>query len=204
MERRPIAATVKTPAQNFTGDVYLTPIFNGDGTSRLVVGLVRFTPCGRTNWHSHANGQLLVHRWRRPGRHPRRDRYPPARRRGGLDPGQGRALARRHRGEHDVPLRDPRRNPRRRSHHLARTSHRAAVRRRQPRGQRDRLSRKRTLWPAPKRHAVTMTNCSRTGHRPGPDRPGTHRTLRQLRLRRGARRQRPGHCRTRLMVQLAS
>jgi quercetin dioxygenase-like cupin family protein len=59
MERRPIAATVKTPAQNFTGDVYLTPIFNGDGTSRLVVGLVRFTPCGRTNWHSHANGQLL-------------------------------------------------------------------------------------------------------------------------------------------------
>jgi hypothetical protein len=44
MERRPIAATVKTPAQNFTGDVYLTPVFNGDGTSRLVVGLVRFTP----------------------------------------------------------------------------------------------------------------------------------------------------------------
>ena len=59
MERRPIAATVKTPAQNFTGDVYLTPIFNGDGTSRLVVGLVRFTPGARTNWHSDANGQLL-------------------------------------------------------------------------------------------------------------------------------------------------
>ena len=31
MERRPIAATVKTPAQNFTGDVYLTLVFNGDG-----------------------------------------------------------------------------------------------------------------------------------------------------------------------------
>jgi quercetin dioxygenase-like cupin family protein len=59
MERRPIAATVKTPAQNFTGDVYLTLVFNGDGTSRLVVGLVRFTPGARTNWHSHANGQLL-------------------------------------------------------------------------------------------------------------------------------------------------
>src|SRR5664279_719445 len=59
MERRPIAATVKTPAQNFTGDVYLTPVFNGDGTSRLVIGLVRFTPGARTNWHSHANGQLL-------------------------------------------------------------------------------------------------------------------------------------------------
>ena len=59
MERRPIAATVKTPARNFTGDVYLTPIFNGDGASRLVVGLVRFTLGARTHWHSHANGQLL-------------------------------------------------------------------------------------------------------------------------------------------------
>jgi quercetin dioxygenase-like cupin family protein len=60
MERRPISATVKTPAANFTGDVYMNPVFNGDGTSRLVVGLVRFTPGARTNWHSHANGQLLV------------------------------------------------------------------------------------------------------------------------------------------------
>ncbi len=59
MERRPMAATVKTPAENFTGDVYMNPVFNGDGTSRLVVGLVRFTPGARTNWHSHANGQLL-------------------------------------------------------------------------------------------------------------------------------------------------
>jgi quercetin dioxygenase-like cupin family protein len=37
----------------------MNPVFNGDGTSRLVVGLVRFTPGARTNWHSHANGQLL-------------------------------------------------------------------------------------------------------------------------------------------------
>ena len=59
MELRPTAATVKTPAQNFTGDVYLNPIFAGDGTSRLVTALVRFTPGARTNWHSHANGQLL-------------------------------------------------------------------------------------------------------------------------------------------------
>lgn len=59
MELRPTAATVKTPAENFTGDVYLNPIFAGDGTSRLVVALVRFTPGARTNWHSPANGQLL-------------------------------------------------------------------------------------------------------------------------------------------------
>jgi hypothetical protein len=29
------AAIVKTPAQNFTGDVYLTPIFNRDATTWL-------------------------------------------------------------------------------------------------------------------------------------------------------------------------
>ncbi len=28
--------------------------------SKLTVGLVRFTPGARTNWHRHANGQLLV------------------------------------------------------------------------------------------------------------------------------------------------
>ena len=52
MEQLPTNATVKTPAANFTGDVYLNPVFHGDGTSHLVVGLVRFTPGARTNWQS--------------------------------------------------------------------------------------------------------------------------------------------------------
>ena len=60
MQHRAIGGTVKTPAANFTGDVYLNSIAAPDDTSRLVVGLVRFTPGARTNWHSHANGQLLV------------------------------------------------------------------------------------------------------------------------------------------------
>ena len=38
----------------------MNPVFDGDGTSKLTVGLVRFTPGARTNWHRHANGQLLV------------------------------------------------------------------------------------------------------------------------------------------------
>jgi quercetin dioxygenase-like cupin family protein len=59
MELRAAPQTVKTPAANFVGDVYMDPVFNGDGTSQLVVGLVRFTPGARTNWHRHANGQLL-------------------------------------------------------------------------------------------------------------------------------------------------
>jgi quercetin dioxygenase-like cupin family protein len=59
MELRPVNPTVKTPARNFTGDVYLTPVFSGTGPSRMTVGLVRFTPGARTNWHSHAVGQTL-------------------------------------------------------------------------------------------------------------------------------------------------
>lgn len=59
MELKNVSPTVKTPAQNFTGDVYLTPIYGGTGPSRMVVGLVRFTPGARTNWHSHAVGQTL-------------------------------------------------------------------------------------------------------------------------------------------------
>lgn len=59
MELNPVRATTRTPAQNFTGDVYLTPIYNGTGPSRMTVALVRFTPGARTNWHSHAVGQTL-------------------------------------------------------------------------------------------------------------------------------------------------
>ena len=60
MNKNNPTTTVKTPAANFTGDVWLNPVFSGDSTSRLTVGLVRFTPGARTNWHRHANGQLLV------------------------------------------------------------------------------------------------------------------------------------------------
>lgn len=59
MRKCPAPQTVRTPAENFTGAVYLDSVFTGDGASDLVVGLVRFTPGARTHWHSHANGQLL-------------------------------------------------------------------------------------------------------------------------------------------------
>jgi hypothetical protein len=60
MDKNPSTATVKTPSSNFTGDVWMNPVFGGDGTSQLTCGFVRFTPGARTNWHSHVNGQLLV------------------------------------------------------------------------------------------------------------------------------------------------
>ncbi|MET8091504.1 cupin domain-containing protein [Micromonospora sp. NPDC005220] len=59
MELQPVRPTVKTPAEAFTGDVYLTPIYNGTGPSRMTAALVRFTPGARSNWHSHAVGQTL-------------------------------------------------------------------------------------------------------------------------------------------------
>jgi quercetin dioxygenase-like cupin family protein len=60
MDKNPATATAKAPTSNFIGDVWMNMIFNGDGTSQLLAVHVRFTPGARTNWHSHANGQLLV------------------------------------------------------------------------------------------------------------------------------------------------
>jgi quercetin dioxygenase-like cupin family protein len=59
MELTPVNNTAKTPAANFTGDVYVTPIKKSEEPSRLIASLVRFTPGARTNWHSHAVGQTL-------------------------------------------------------------------------------------------------------------------------------------------------
>lgn len=59
MQHIPVDETVKTPAERFTGDVYLTMIKTPEPPSRLVASLVRFTPGARTNWHSHAVGQTL-------------------------------------------------------------------------------------------------------------------------------------------------
>jgi quercetin dioxygenase-like cupin family protein len=51
--------TAKGPASNFTGDVYVTPIYSGTQPSRMTVALVRFTPGAHTNWHRHGVGQTL-------------------------------------------------------------------------------------------------------------------------------------------------
>jgi len=59
VEQRPVNPTAKAPAQNFTGDVYVNPIYRGEDPSRMIVSLVRFTPGAHTNWHSHAVGQTL-------------------------------------------------------------------------------------------------------------------------------------------------
>lgn len=60
MEIDPQAPTVKNPAAQFTGDVWLDVIARPrqDG-QRMFVGKVRFAPGARTAWHSHALGQTL-------------------------------------------------------------------------------------------------------------------------------------------------
>jgi quercetin dioxygenase-like cupin family protein len=59
MEHITSTSTLKAPAGRFTGDVYLNMIEAPSEPARLAAGLVRFTPGARTNWHSHALGQVL-------------------------------------------------------------------------------------------------------------------------------------------------
>ena len=48
MERKPVSPTAKTPADRFTGDVYLNVIETPSEPARLASALVRFTPGART------------------------------------------------------------------------------------------------------------------------------------------------------------
>lgn len=59
MEHLTDTPTLNAPAERFTGDVYLSPIASPAEPARLAAALVRFTPGARTNWHSHAFGQVL-------------------------------------------------------------------------------------------------------------------------------------------------
>jgi quercetin dioxygenase-like cupin family protein len=51
--------TNKAPAANFTGTVLHEEVFAAEAPSRLRASRVTFTPGGRTNWHTHAVGQIL-------------------------------------------------------------------------------------------------------------------------------------------------
>ena len=59
MDVQPKKPTAKGPADWFTGDVWIDSIVQPDGSSRVNVGHVHFTPGARTAWHSHAGGQTL-------------------------------------------------------------------------------------------------------------------------------------------------
>lgn len=48
------------PAEWFTGDVTITPLFDPKGPSQVGAAQVRFEPRARTAWHRHPLGQRLV------------------------------------------------------------------------------------------------------------------------------------------------
>jgi len=51
--------TKQAPAANFTGTVLQDEVFAPEAPSRLRASKVTFTPGARTNWHTHAVGQVL-------------------------------------------------------------------------------------------------------------------------------------------------
>lgn len=50
----------KTPADYFTGNVWLNQLVPKDETGSYVVADVVFEPGCRTNWHTHPAGQILL------------------------------------------------------------------------------------------------------------------------------------------------
>ena len=59
MDVRASQPTAKGPQEWFTGDVFFDVIARGEEPSRVRVNTVRFSPCARTAWHTHAMGQTL-------------------------------------------------------------------------------------------------------------------------------------------------
>src|SRR3954454_11469977 len=59
MEPTSKPATVKGPADWFTGDVWIDSIVSPQHDSQLNIAAVHFTPGARTAWHSHEGGQTL-------------------------------------------------------------------------------------------------------------------------------------------------
>ncbi|MEV0128524.1 cupin domain-containing protein [Dactylosporangium sp. NPDC050688] len=48
------------PAESFTGDVTIQPLFGAEDAAPYTGAAVTFAPCARTAWHTHPGGQRLV------------------------------------------------------------------------------------------------------------------------------------------------
>ncbi len=59
MEIQTKQATVKGPAETFTGDVWFNIVVRDRDYLRMRVNVVRFAPPARTAWHAHPGGQTL-------------------------------------------------------------------------------------------------------------------------------------------------
>ena len=48
------------PAETFTGEVSVKPLFDVNDARPFSSAEVSFTPCARTAWHTHPGGQTLI------------------------------------------------------------------------------------------------------------------------------------------------
>ena len=53
-------ASIKGPAENFTGNVRVDPVFGAHPPVTTSAGAVTFEPRARSAWHTHPAGQVLV------------------------------------------------------------------------------------------------------------------------------------------------
>ncbi len=60
MKIRPVQPSHLGSENTFTGDVWRTPLHEGDAPGCLSVNLIHFSPGARTAWHSHDFGQILL------------------------------------------------------------------------------------------------------------------------------------------------
>ena len=61
IKRNGTQASVKGPAEWFTGTVRIDPLFsNAENPARATVASVTFEPGARTAWHTHPLGQTLI------------------------------------------------------------------------------------------------------------------------------------------------
>jgi quercetin dioxygenase-like cupin family protein len=50
----------KGPAEYFTGNVRVDPLFQAPAPARMSCACVTFEPCARSAWHTHPLGQTLI------------------------------------------------------------------------------------------------------------------------------------------------
>lgn len=48
------------PAETFTGEVSVTPLFGTNDVRTISAAEVTFKPCARSAWHTHPGGQTLI------------------------------------------------------------------------------------------------------------------------------------------------
>lgn len=60
IERNGSQPSAKGPAEWFTGNVRIDPLFNPNDARRTNGSIVTFEPGARTAWHAHAQGQTLI------------------------------------------------------------------------------------------------------------------------------------------------